>query len=406
MSCPCGHLKQKTRCGASTAMGDASDRQLKCNDACTIAQRNARIAEALGLDPVQKATPATYEADLLAFYGSAADHRYGVELEDILAEFIRSPRHSIILPAAARHQRKFTHDLAEVFGCVSESLDPEPKRSVQIRRTGEARVPKPLPSEVWEKAKKDHEAGLTSNPSRPKATATRLTSMRSSAAAPSPLNALLLEGVFGVEEQSLREQLTTGAASTPGAAPLRLIPFAIQWISDEDVVISTPQEPGAASATRLLSARNDVLRILRLNQAARNVVACTFDATIQRVTRREDRPVAGTPSMSRNGTSSPIPSGANSPAVNSSTALSGWAAIASSMPKATAPQPSPARSAWGSTPVTPAASAPRDDARSNRPTASLTPVQPLASSGQGYVPPHRASHQFQQREATPDDWEE
>lgn len=421
ISCPCGHLKQKTRCGASTTTGDLSDRQLKCNEACAIAQRNARIAEALGLDPVQKAAPQSYDAELLAFYGSLADYRYAVELEGIFSEFIRSPRHSIILPSAARHQRKFTHDLAEVFGCTSESLDPEPQRSVQVRRTGESRVPKPLPSEVWEKAKKDHEAGLSSNPARPKAATTRLTSMRSSnATSAPPLNALLLEGVFGVEEQSLRELLTTGSASTPGAAPLRLVSFTIQWISDEDVVISTPQEPGAASSSRLLGAKNDVLRILRTNQAAKNVITCTFDHAIQRVVRREDRPGVGTGSsslMSRAAASSPVGSGRNSPAVGhinggasagGSSSLSGWAAIAS---RAAAPAPTPqqqqqqqpaSRHVWG--PVTPSAGV--EQRRSPNTAASPLPsVQPLTTSGRGYVPPHRAHMTAAEREATPDDWE-
>ncbi|CAO1614859.1 unnamed protein product [Jaminaea pallidilutea] len=338
----------------------------------------------------------TYDQEMLAFYG--IDHRFALDLESQFSDFIRSPRHCIVLASASRTQRKFTHELAQAFGLATESLDLEPKRSVQVRRTADARVPRVLPSEVWARAKKEHEAGLT-NAAAASPSASRITSMRSSnaaAAPPSPLNALVLEGVFGVDEESLREVLTVSVAapgsnpmipstvSSPG--PLRLVPFTLKWVGEETVLI-LPADSTVTTVQKLISTKHEVLRTLRMHQAARSAVACSVESVhtaMPRIVRREDRP--GTSTTASSGRSTPNAWGRGGVA---SSRLSGWAAVAgggSSAASASAPM-TPSGSGQGRSP------APSTPVREMHQEA---PMAALAAANRASV-----SH-----DDTPEDWKQ
>lgn len=405
VSCPCGHLRQKTRCGAAVTNAiETSDQRLKCTDACHVAQRNAKLAEALGLDSDHRKVVAattsmpTYDQEMLAFYG--IDHRFALDLESQFSDFIRSPRHCIVLASASRTQRKFTHELAQAFGLATESLDLEPKRSVQVRRTADARVPRVLPSEVWARAKKEHEAGLT-NAAAASSSASRITSMRSSnaaAAPPSPLNALVLEGVFGVDEESLREILTVSVAapgsnpmipstvSSPG--PLRLVPFTLKWVGEETVLI-LPADSTMTTVQKLISTKHEVLRTLRMHQAARSAIACSVESVhtaMPRIVRREDRP--GTSTTASSGRSTPNAWGRGGVA---SSRLSGWAAVAGGG--------SSAASASASAPMTPSGSGQGRSPAPSTPVREMhqeAPMAALAAANRAGV-----SH-----DDTPEDWEQ
>lgn len=51
-TCACGHLQSRTSCGASNANPRSRELdQLKCNSECSVRQRNARLADALGIKP-------------------------------------------------------------------------------------------------------------------------------------------------------------------------------------------------------------------------------------------------------------------------------------------------------------------------------------------------------------------
>ncbi|CAO1629081.1 unnamed protein product [Parajaminaea phylloscopi] len=334
---------------------------------------------------------------MLAFYG--VDGKFASDLEQTLSDFIRSPRHSVILASASRSQRKFSHELAEAFGLVSESLDAEPKRSVQIRRTGEARVPRILPSEMYARAKKEHEAGLASVKTGP-----RLTSLRangSASAAPAALNALIIEGLFGVDEATLRELLTESAASSlPGApvaaastAPLRLVAFTLKWAGDETVLV-LPGDPSTTTIQRLVASKHEVLRVLKMNRLAKSVIACSVDPAtmasggMPRILRREDRPSAGTsvsPAASGRGTPVAWSSGADAPWASAapSARLSGWAAVAGGS------------AAGGSSPMTPTYSAGSNSGVGGASSAAARrPVQLTGARGEG------------RREETPEAWDQ
>ncbi|PWZ03652.1 hypothetical protein BCV70DRAFT_197851 [Testicularia cyperi] len=323
LQCPCGNLQTRAKCGVSIHSPN-KDKSLKCNDSCIIAQRNAKLAEALGLNPSEKTAPSSYDYETLAYYAIPANRRFCDELEATLNDFIRSPRAGMILPPTNKLQRKFTHELAAVYRLASESVDYEPRRSVSIRRKQDSRIPTPLLSEAFASAKVSMQEHSSSTASKPAGLAQL---RRPGTESPKPLNAVFLPGVFGHDQDSLRAVLQP---------VLRTIGFSVTWKGDEDVVITSSDSP-----TRLIMMKTELKALVRREQLARDVILCTVDAA-KNVIRREDEPVLGAAarstqpqhsapsawgaslSMKRTGsnaTGSTTPSGG--------TASRGWAAIAS-----------------------------------------------------------------------------
>ncbi|KAE8228705.1 hypothetical protein CF326_g6355 [Tilletia indica] len=337
---------QKSKCGASTSNPAGRERALKCNDTCAIAQRNMKLADALGINYAEKVAPAVYETDTIKFYAS---HRaFGDEVERALSEFVTSSRNGMILPAAKREHRKFTHELAAVYKLASESVDAEPKRSVSIRRLQGSRIPSPLLSEVWSNALSD--AAPASATSSKLSTApidrnrpTSTSSGGASAVGNLPLNAIILEHVFGHSAASLREHLET----LPGGL-LNSVPFTLRWVSDENVLLTFEQTP--ATLVRIRSGLREMLG--RTGLAARALL-CVVGRDGNVLRTEED---AGPSSMSGGGggaggngsggavqrlttsmsrTASGPGSNAHSPSLGGPSSgapakkLGGWAAIAS-----------------------------------------------------------------------------
>ena len=72
------------------------------------------------------------------------------QVEEIFCDFIlNSQSKQRTLPVMKTDDRRLCHELAEHYGLKTESVDPEPARSVVIYRTEWGlRIPKPLLSEV------------------------------------------------------------------------------------------------------------------------------------------------------------------------------------------------------------------------------------------------------------------
>lgn len=242
-----------------------------------IAQRNAKLAEALGLNPSEKAAPAAYEYETLAYYAVPSNRKFCDELEATLNDFIRSPRAGMILPPANRFQRKFTHELASVYKLASESVDQEPHRSVSIRRKQDSRIPKPLLTEAFAAARASLMSSQQQQQSQSQGKSVGLAQLqRTSTEAPKPLNAIFLPGVFGHDQDSLRSLLQP---------VLRTINFAVTWKGDEDVIITSADSP-----TRLIMMKTELKSLVRREQFARDAILCTVDAN-KNVVRREDEPM-------------------------------------------------------------------------------------------------------------------
>ncbi|WVF69444.1 hypothetical protein IAT40_004221 [Kwoniella sp. CBS 6097] len=141
-SCACGNLQSRTSCGSSTANPKSREVELlKCNSECAIRQRNARLADALGIKANERGQE-TYEDDLKSF--AAANHAFVKTVETTFEDFFKGPRQTMVLPHMPIAKRTFVMSLAEHYRLTRELIDQEPNRSVQIRRRVDTRVPSPL----------------------------------------------------------------------------------------------------------------------------------------------------------------------------------------------------------------------------------------------------------------------
>ena len=150
-TCACGHREKLDVCGAGPP--------LACTSACEVAQRHARFASALGL----QATPATVEYGAPLRQYVALDARGAQAVQDVLNEFVQSPRASANVRAllAAYTLRRgldavrlrepllsFIEQLADVYHVATERVASEGPEDVRLRRTRESRIPAVLLTEA------------------------------------------------------------------------------------------------------------------------------------------------------------------------------------------------------------------------------------------------------------------
>ncbi len=340
LQCACGNLQQKVKCNSSIAH-PRTERALKCNDTCAIAQRNARMAEALGISTESTATVVQYPESVLNFY--ALKRKEAEEIEQTLTSLIQSPRHGLILPSAKKEMRKFTHELAECYGITSESVDEEPQRSVMLRRTGQSKVPSNSLRDAFQERALEQGVG-PSGMLRKAPPSVTLTQMRKTPSAGGPTtagsaaytpawNSVVLEGVFGHDESSLRaalDPLLRHAGS-----------YSVKWVTHEDVLLY----PSSTSASAVLSSGSplafvarhlDSLRnTLKPTGAVREVVPSVADLTHSTVSVKGQGTDAVSMSTASSGRASPWGSAARASASSSGRAspavsgAGGWAAVAS-----------------------------------------------------------------------------
>lgn len=231
VSCTCGHLSQKARCGANDENPAGNQgRNIKCTSACDVAKRQAQLAEALGIEKKEpKVREVTPEPATLAYF--EANKKWAADMETQLTEFVKGDKPSLHFPAMKRDQRQFVrlflfrtsspltsltlfpsqiHELCEqLFDLRSESLDPEPRRSIVAHRTTTCGVPATCLTDVLAASKKVASSTLSFGNLR-RALPERL-----------PNNALYLEGVLGYDEEMLREIL---------APSMRGMLFQLTWV--------------------------------------------------------------------------------------------------------------------------------------------------------------------------------
>lgn len=345
--CACGHQQQQVRCGNSIHSLQNNDRTLKCNDACLLAQRNAKLAEALGLNPSDKSQPSEYLFTTMQFFGS--NRRFAGEMETTLIEFVKSHKHAIILPPSTTAQRTFIHELVVVFGLQSEDVDEEPKKSVAIRRGMHGKIPNPLLKEAYQQYQNN------STRLRPMAVGQLKKQNSSRSSSIINLNALLLKGLFGLEESSL----TVILRKITGGAPVHL-----RWINEEDVVAIVSN----SNTLKLRSWSQEIQNMGFFNtgssRIAREVVACYCNENGQII--QVDSP------------SSLISTGmSKTPSASGTSRTTGaWAAVAANTANSNLPRPSP----WSSSPISsrPASTTPHVSSitRTNRPFSQL-PTAPI-----------------------------
>lgn len=249
--CSCGNIQQRVRCGSSIDNPAGTNRTVRCNDSCLLAQRNAKLADALGLSSAEqhmRSLPREYPISVLSYYGN--NRRFGEELESTLKDFIHSYKHAMLLSASSPNQRQFIHGLAGVFRLQSEDIDEESRRTIAIRRTQFAQPPSPSLAEAH---RQNHEVLSRLRPTALTSTrqANGLSPGSSRSSTPSvelQMNALLLHGVFGVDEQTLTDSLRR-------LPSISSAPTHVRWINSDDVVVII----GNTSTAKLHSLRNDII---------------------------------------------------------------------------------------------------------------------------------------------------
>ncbi|KAJ2724592.1 FKBP12-associated protein [Coemansia sp. Benny D115] len=144
VECPCGRRVLPMQCGASGSHPQGPT--LECDELCRMAERNRRVALALGF-PERAAAPLDglarirYSEEVLRF--ARANLSTVRDLETRIATFIADEKSTPVLRFAPmrRQWRAFLHALAPVYGCTSRSMDREPMRSVCWDRGVSAAVP-------------------------------------------------------------------------------------------------------------------------------------------------------------------------------------------------------------------------------------------------------------------------
>ena len=129
LTCPCGRIRQSAPCGRSISNpGREASQQVKCSNECLVAKRNARLAEALGINPEVRNKSVTYSDELTAF--ARANVKFIVLVEKSFAEyvvfcarddlvclliwhgrFVGSDRKTQVLPHMPLERRKFVYDV-------------------------------------------------------------------------------------------------------------------------------------------------------------------------------------------------------------------------------------------------------------------------------------------------------
>lgn len=144
-TCPCGHVRQRTACGACTGNPVSKEAiQLKCVSECAQRQRNARLAEALGIKPSEKLIE--YPVELRTF--ASTNQSFVLTVEKAFSDFFMGPKQATLLPHTPATKRQFILGLAEIYRFGTELVDADPHRTVQIRRRIDSRIPNPLLSSI------------------------------------------------------------------------------------------------------------------------------------------------------------------------------------------------------------------------------------------------------------------
>lgn len=242
-TCACGNIQVRNSCGASTSNPVSREStQLKCNSECMQRQRNARLADALGIKSPVDRTQADWPADLRSF--ASANAGFIKTVEETFKDFINGARQTMILPHMPATKRTFVIAMADMYRLGRELIDAEPNRSVQIRRRVDTRIPTPLLS-----AAAAPRLGALGNLRAPTAsTWTQRSSATSAAAAASPAASAPTSRVASPQPGQIRAatsantpQLRSSAlsnTSTPARTPVAgALPLPVAPVTTEVGVV-------------------------------------------------------------------------------------------------------------------------------------------------------------------------
>ncbi|KAL7419049.1 FKBP12-associated protein [Cryptotrichosporon argae] len=160
-ACACGHLQARATCGATATSPSRETAPLKCNSECIIRQRNARLADALGIKATDRKPGSDWDWNDEMRAWAMTNGTFVRTVESKFREFLAGTRQNEILPHMPPSKRQFVFALADAYHLNRDLIDAEPNRSVQIRRRPDSRIPTPLLSSLSAKPAAPPTTGLT-----------------------------------------------------------------------------------------------------------------------------------------------------------------------------------------------------------------------------------------------------
>ncbi|ORZ13043.1 hypothetical protein BCR42DRAFT_355261 [Absidia repens] len=250
-SCACGQNAMEIPCNSS-ATSSGSNSTLECNDFCAKIQRNRRLASALDIqrDDISNGTDTTSSQQLstddLGYYDESIREFYVEninwckQMEKQLIGFADDEtQHSLHFKPMRSHFRWFLHRYAIHFNLSTEAMDPEPYRSVAVRKNlGQCRIPPILLSLAIRDPKlmapPTSTVAIQDATAASSSTATRQQQHQQTRAAKPPVNALRLSGLaFGILQEDVDSILKPVLNSTT-------ITYTSQWSKDSSNVVVIP----------------------------------------------------------------------------------------------------------------------------------------------------------------------
>lgn len=148
VSCKCGRIKKDIPCGANQGNESRQGSLLDCEISCVMKEREERLQAAFGISSTSTSPTISgpsledlpYIADTLRT--TILQNRWCLNIESTFKNFVNtSTDRTYHFKPMRREQRKFLHEMAEAYHLKSEAHDPEPRRSIVIKRTEQTTVP-------------------------------------------------------------------------------------------------------------------------------------------------------------------------------------------------------------------------------------------------------------------------
>ncbi|CAI5755584.1 unnamed protein product [Candida verbasci] len=141
LSCECGNLQRKVKCGSSLIKPTTIGIVLPCDDSCAIAKRDAKLRAAFNVDDEKSEI---YSLNVLETFQKQKN--WCLKIERIVKQFVIDCNNGITKKTFHFHpmnslQRQFIHELTDAYHIYTESQDQEPKRSVFMVITRLTKIP-------------------------------------------------------------------------------------------------------------------------------------------------------------------------------------------------------------------------------------------------------------------------
>lgn len=285
ITCECQNQKKAVLCLASKSNEGNSKKVLDCHDECLQLQRNAKLRDALNIDPATHVDDhVPYSSTTLEIYQESTKFCQVYEREFRVFAGDEKEKRLRFKPMNAR-QRQFLHSLAEDFGLDSESQDPEPHRHVSIFKTPKfvsaptktlAQCVKPKPVAVVEPVSSSSR-GLTGTAE--------------------PFNAFLLSNPrFGLTIEDVRAQLNPEFSAAN-------LDFDVSFLPAGEIILQ-----GVSSGSWhqkmdviLSSLKSGIVSKIKLYGLASTATLCTVDSSLNVIRKEDDHAGGGWSQVARGG---------------------------------------------------------------------------------------------------------